>query len=421
MQRMRDNLIVLRASDFRRLAGASIVSGASRALIPIAFAVETVRVEPQGWGMASVLTALWVGRFIGLLTYKRVGFRFHAFAIMIVAALVMCLAQAGLFVWISFSANSIPAMALSAFFYGLAAAFYFPSMFVAIPMVTNKSNRTQANSILSMIADIYGIIGPLLGVSLVLIFGFDLVLVFDAVALLLAASLISVLYAKHRTPVPDCTINPATSTDNKEVAGPDTLPSWTYLGFLSWFFCAVAIGLVGAAGPTMIMAYHSATAWALVATAMAAGSLLGSAASLMGLAQRVPWPLLHALCGACLAVQMFVVSAPVTVWAVCLAGFVGAASVTASGIRWDTLGQSYFTGKRLHSFASYDQFANTAGIPAGIILFGLSGVMDMRALAIVGSGCLAFVFAIPVIVGFVRGNGLQEPASTPPLVPKASA
>jgi hypothetical protein len=100
---------------------------------------------------------------------------------------------------------------------------------------------------------------------------------------------------------------------------------------------------------------------------------------------------------------------------------VGAASVTASGIRWDTLGQSYFTGKQLHSFASYDQFANTAGIPAGIVLFGLSGVMDIRALAIAGVGCLAFIFVIPVVVGFVRQNGLHEPQSTPPLVPEAPA
>lgn len=421
MRRVKDSLIALRASDFRLLAGASLVSGASRALIPIAFAVETVRVEPQGWGMASVLAALWVGRFLGLLAYKRVGFQFHAFVIMIAAALVMCLAQVGLFAWISFSSNSILAMALSAFVYGLAAAFYFPSMFVAIPMVTTKSNRTQANSVLSMIGDVYAIIGPLLGVSLVLIFGFKLVLVFDAVTILLAASLISVLYATHRTSVADSADSTTASTDSTEVIGTDTLPSWTYLGFVSWFFCAVAIGLMGAAGPTLIMAYHSATVWALVATAMAVGSLLGSTVSLMGLALRVPWPVLHAMCGACLAVQLFVFSAPVTVWGVCLAGFVGAASVTASGIRWDTLGQSYFTNKRLHSFASYDQFANTAGIPAGIILFGLSGVMDIRALVIVGVGCLVFVFVVPVIVGFVRENGLQEPANAPPLVPKAPA
>lgn len=247
MQSVKDNLIALRASDFRLLAGASLVSGASRALIPIAFAVETVRVEPQGWGMASVLAALWVGRFVGLLVYKRAGFQFHAFTIMIAAALVMSLAQTSLFVWISFSANSILAMALSAFVYGLAAAFYFPSMFVAIPMVTTKSNRTQANSVLSMIGDIYAIIGPLLGVSLVLIFGFKLVLVFDAVTLLLAAFLISMLYAAHRTAVANSADTAAVSTKSTEVAGTETLPFWTYLGFLSWFFCAVAIGLIGAA------------------------------------------------------------------------------------------------------------------------------------------------------------------------------
>ena len=418
MRQVMDSLVALKASDFRLLAGASLVSGASRALIPIAFAVETVRVEPQGWGMASVLSALWAGRFFGLLVYKRLGYRFQAFAIMIGAALVMCLAQAGLFAWISLSANSIMAMSVSAFVYGVAAAFYFPSMFVAIPMVTTQSTRTQANSVLSMIGDVYAIIGPLLGVSLVLVFGFNLVLVFDAVTLLMAATLIGVLYTRHGVQGAQATQQPAKGGGQTALEATDTLPTWAYLGFLSWFFCAVAIGLAGAAGPTMIMAYHSATAWAQVATAMAAGSLVGSAASLMGLARRVPWPLLHGFCGAGLAVQLFVVSTPVTVWLVCLAGSVGAASASASGIRWDTLGLSGFTGMRLHGFASLDQFAQTAGIPAGILLFGISGAMDMRGPAIVGAGALALVFVIPVLVGFVRENGLREPAGAPPLTPE---
>lgn len=72
-----DNLGALRVSGFRFLIGAVLSSGASRALIPIAFAIETVRVESRGWGMAIVLSALWTGRFLGMLMYKKIGNHHH--------------------------------------------------------------------------------------------------------------------------------------------------------------------------------------------------------------------------------------------------------------------------------------------------------------------------------------------------------
>lgn len=132
------------------------------------------------------------------------------------------------------------------------------------------------------------------------------------------------------------------------------------------------------------------------------GSLIGSISSLIGLSSRIPWPILHAICCILLTLQVFVLTSLLEVWALCLAGFAGAGGVTASGIRWDTLGQSCFQEKRLHAFASFDQFAGTAGIPIGIVLFGLSGWMEVQIQTAVGTGILAFAFMVPVVFELIK-------------------
>lgn len=119
MKKALESLVSLKDSDFRLIAIASLISGVGSALIPIAFAIETIRIEPKGWGMACVLIALWVGRFIGIFMYKRFGFKLHPLVIMIWSSLVMGLAQLGLILWMYFFENSILAMSVSSFSYRL--------------------------------------------------------------------------------------------------------------------------------------------------------------------------------------------------------------------------------------------------------------------------------------------------------------
>ncbi|TDQ64476.1 putative MFS family arabinose efflux permease [Maritalea mobilis] len=394
--------VALENLDFRLLVVANLISGAGVSLVPIAFAIETIKVEPRGWGMACVLITLWVGRFLGMLIYKKVGFNFHPVLTMVGSISAMCIAQAGLLLWVLSLPNSILAMSISSVLYGFASAFFIPSVFVYIPVIVADSMRAQANSLLSIVSNIYQLIGPLLGASLAVLLGFHSVLFFSAAMFCISMLLLRKLYFSHKI---------ANGIWKNKISGQEKdlhtdvkqrLPIWTYLGLVSWFFCSLAIGTIAAAGPTLIIASHSALEWAIVATAMATGSLFGSTISLTGVARNFPWHIVHVLCGLGLGVQLFVLSWSFAIWGVCVASFVGAASVSTSGIRWDTMGQRLFSGKRLHSFASLDQFASSAGIPAGMVLFGLSGLIGDTTSIIVAVGGLAFLSTLPVLASFVK-------------------
>ena len=151
LSKIENSLVVLKQSDFRILAFAILVSGAGSALVPIAFAIETTRVEERGWGLVCVMIGLWIGRFLGMIIYKSVGFNFHPLQIMIISSLGMGLAQICLLFWIWLFSNGILAMSISSLFYGFAAAFFKPSTFldarrlvITHPLHTNALLDTHA-------------------------------------------------------------------------------------------------------------------------------------------------------------------------------------------------------------------------------------------------------------------------------------
>lgn len=459
-----------RQKAFKWLILASIISGAGNALIPVAFAIESIRIEASGWGISAVLMALWGGRFLGLWGYRHFAEKYNAVALMIAADGVKIAAQCGLLLWIYAMGNSILAMAVSSFVYGLAAAFFMPSMFVAIPTMIPESIRSEANSWLSVTGDIYGIVGPLMGSVVVIVLGFEAVLLFDIVTFLISlicllllfkytasteksqvlqgfateltspASVVSVnqqpleVSSNHhdteqslqrglsendlgKANLAECHLEdnhlekeylfnqspeepellesfPLEHEVTEQLQG---LPYWVLFGLVSWFFCALAIGLMGVAGPSLIIVNHSAQSWALVASMLAVGSLVGSGFSLLVGTHRWQWQHIHFLCGLGLGLQLYVLTLPVSIWLICIFAFLGAAVTTASGIQWDTLGQAAFSDKQLHRFASLDQLVNTVGIPTGMVLFGLSGWFEDAVILTTWVAILAFLSALPLL------------------------
>ena len=386
---------------FRKLLLIWLISGAGSALVPIAFAIETIRIEPGGWSMAAVLISLWGGRFLGMLAYKKAGYQYSPVLTMMCAAAVMGLAQLALFLWFVVLSKSLAAMLVSAFIYGIAFAVFGPSQFVTIPLITTEENRVQANSLLSMIGDSYGTIGPIFGATLVIFLGFNDVLAIDALTFFVAALLLMNLSSDCRSLAQNTDNGCAANAGNSifTVGSIFEFPLWVRCGMLSWFFISVAIGFMGAAGPTLVISNYSELNWALVATTMALGSLTGALSLLSGALKNISWSHIHLVCGLALTCQLIVLGLAFGVWLLAMAAFIGAASVTASGIRWDTIGQSQFTDRHLHTFASFDQFAGTLGVPTGMILFGLAGLAGLVVEMTVMVGSLVLVFTAPVIIG----------------------
>lgn len=390
---------VLSNPNFKLLAVSGIISGIGSSLVPMAFAIETIRVEPQGWGMAGVLITLWLGRFLGMLAYRKIGYLFKDKILLICSLTLMIVAQVGLLWCIVILGNSILLMSVSSFIYGVAASFNAPTQFVILPKIAKASELREANSILSALGDIFGIFGPIAGATLVLFLGFEFVLFLDALTFLLAIFLVMFL----RIPVSPASLNKEPAVANKANTRTEKLPRWTNVCFLSWFFCAFAIGLSGVAAPTLIISNYSPATWAAVAVAMAVGSLLGSLMSLTGILDRLPWKTVHIFCSVSLATQLVALGLSVTIWVLCLIVFFSAGAVTASGIKWATMGQKQFTAAKLHRFASVDQFVSTAGLPIGMVIFGVAGTLNHTENITAIVGLLVFVATLPLIFSAKTG------------------
>ena len=153
---------------FRTLLGAALVSGIGDALIPIAFAIESHRVEPSGWGFTLVLLSLWLGRLLGMIIVRHTKPAANPVSVMIASDVVRFSAQIGLFIWLILHADhnseaivTITAFSISSGIYGLATAFIQPARFTAMARIIPSKHRTQANSWMSIFGDILSIVGPL--------------------------------------------------------------------------------------------------------------------------------------------------------------------------------------------------------------------------------------------------------------------
>lgn len=390
---------MFRLAGFRRLIIAAFVSGIGDALIPIAFAIESHRMEPSGWGLTIVLLSLWTGRFLGIFVVHRSGPTANPIRVMIASDVVRLMAQAGLLIWLLLRAGqgdsvavSIAAFAGSSAIYGIATAFFGPARFAAIPKIVPLADHGQANAWLSMFGDFFAITGPLVGSVIVLWFGFHAVLLMDALSFLIGIFLLARIKITHTEVSRDAMATEKNEhPDTGQPADAVSLPPWVNTGLFTWLFVALTIGLMGIAGPTLVMDRNSVSIWAATATCMAIGSLVGSTSSLFGVVKAVPWKYLQCLCCLGLAVQLLCflfITTPFMVWA---AGFVGAALVTVSAVRWDTIGQSIGSNAQVHAFAVRDQTVHTIGIPAGMLVFGVSGALDVRT-AVVTS--VAIVIAV---------------------------
>ncbi len=370
--------------NFRLFAGASLVSGAGNSLVPIAFAIESVSVEPSGWGISLVLILLWSGKFIGMLYYKKYGSVYNPIVIMITSDVFRIIAQSGLLLWIIMAKNNIYVMAASALLYGIAASFFNPSSFVAIPAIIPEEDRVEANALMSFAGDIYSVIGPLAGTSLVLWLGFPAVLLFDTFTFLVSLVLLFSIFLCNKRSCSGQPIKPQVAVEVHSAQGvfhpKFLLPQWTLWGLLSWFGISLLTGFIGVAGPTFIIANYSEVIWAVLAVCIALGSLLGSAASLLGYLKKLSWQHLQLLCSLGLCIQIVaLISAKsfsmIVLLGVC--GFLASLFATASGIRWDSICQSAFTGGNLHRFSSLDQMVITTAIPLGLVLFGFSSALQI--------------------------------------------
>lgn len=401
-------------TTFSLVFAAALISGLGDGLIPIAFALQAHRLDSSGRGLTAVLIALWAGRFISSLIVRRLPPPARPATWMLASDCVRLLAQWGLVAWVVVQGDSIAAFAVSSFTYGCASSFFAPARFGLLAQLFSNSQRTRVNGALSMLGDVLFIAGPLIGTAAVLSLGFRSVLLIDGATFLVAMALVLPFWSVHRAaqatdsqeefnsidptvpPEPD-KVPPHAAEGRSSQSSPTGLPRWVSVGLGTWLAAAVVNGFLGSAGPTWIMNTFDERTWGFMAASLAVGSLLGSAATILRMLERVRFSTLQFLMLLLLAGQVTALAFSPVFALIAVVGAGASLVMTASGIAWDSLGQSLPHEDLVHQFATRDQLVFTAGTPVGMVLFAMSsGFPSASAVTLaVVLLCAAIVSGLP--------------------------
>lgn len=358
-----------------------------------------------------VLIALWSGRFISSVVVRKLPPPIRPVGWMLSSDFVRLLAQWGLVAWVLVQGDSIASFAVSSFVYGCASSFFTPARFGLLALLFTDSQRTRVNGTLSILGDVLYIAGPLIGTAAVITLGFRTVLLIDGATFLIAMLFVLPFFkvrrnsatddapgtheAEEATPASDA--DPANHANDADSANIDAasaqtkvnnakkptavLPRWVQVGLGTWLVASLVNGFLGSAGPTWIMNSFDEKTWGFMATALAIGSLLGSAATILRKLDRVRFTTLQFLMLLFLAGQLLTLAFSPVFIVIALVGAVASLLMTSAGVSWDSLGQSLGKDELVHQFATKDQLVFTAGTPLGMVLFAaLSGHPHMSAL-----------------------------------------
>lgn len=357
-----------------RIALAYTISGLGDSIIPASFAIQSYRLDESGRLLTIVLLSLWLGRLLSSIAAQRLPAPTFPARWMILSDVVRMLAQLLLLWWVvAQSSHFAMAFFVSCLSYGLATAFFNPARFELISIVCETEKEiVRLNSLLSAVGDVLFVCGPLIGTFITVRGSFETALLVDsltfAVSILILASFWPLMRGKHSVP-------------EEESYAKEKLPAWVNPGLATWFVLSASIGFLGTAAPTLVMQHFDERMWGWVAAGAAAGSLAGSAGSVvLTFAFRYKQAL---------ALFLSAVYIVLLVWAPSVALIVAAAAIssaltTMAGISWDVAGQSFDSAALVHQFATKDQLVNTAAIPTGMVIFGI-----------------ATAVLLPVSVGFV--------------------
>lgn len=376
-----------------------------------------------------VLIALWAGRFLSSLVVRKLPPPQRPVSWILASDVVRMLAQWLLVVWIITEGESITAFAVSSFVYGCAASFFGPGRFGLLSLLFSDAQRTRVNGTLSMLQDVLFIAGPMIGTAAMLTLGFKTVLILDGATFLIAMTFVLPFLSVCRN-ASSGVEQPAQVAQETSVAASDSgqeqasvdsgtadqsstggatvsemqrgvsLPQWIQIGLATWLVGAIANGFLGSAGPTWIMNTFDEKAWGFMATALAVGSLLGSAATILKVLDRVRFStlqMLMLLMLLLLAGQVLALAFSPVFVIIAVVGASASMLMTSAGIAWDSLGQSLGSDDLVHQFATKDQLVFTAGTPTGMVLFAaLSGHPSIAAVVLaVALLCAAAVASLP--------------------------
>ncbi|MEU5921970.1 MFS transporter [Streptomyces sp. NPDC047141] len=422
---LKDQAAMFRERRFATFFTGHVVSKLGDAPVPVAFALAAYQVSHSAAALTWVLLSLWGARFFLVATGGRLADRHDRVKVMIGADLLRLFAQGALAVVVI---SPLPLqswhLCVSAALYGAGTALYNPAQIGLTPELVAEDRLQRANGLLSLVADVGFLLGPVLAGVLMSTVGFSWILWLDVVSFTVNLVCLLRLVRLH-TPLRRTA--PASSTGGTAATGTDdTAPAeesdhrfragfavmarypWFSFGMALWFVVSLGIGLTAVAGPVIaVESLGGAGAWSVLATCLAIGSLLGSLA-VMSTTKQHPWKAASVVVtlGAVLQFVALTLRDELST-AVLGASFALCALTTAAcGIVWDTAYQSEIPERYLSRLGSVDNFVNAAGIPVGMLLGGLFA--DHYDTVFLGVSVLLVLLCVPA--ARLAGHGRKATA-----------
>ena len=374
----------LQERDFRLLWIGQTTSAFGDSLIPVALAFAVIDLTGSRSDLGFVLMASVIPR-AGLVLVGGVwADRIRRQVVMLSADAARCVTQSLVAAaLLSGAAHIWQLIALSAL-YGAATAFFAPAETGLIPATVSPDRLQEANALMGLSRSAAWVVGPAAAGGLVAAAGPGWAFVVDAGSFAVSSislALLSVraLEAAKRSRFLD---------DLREGWRELTERTWVWSSIVYFGIWNLAVAPVWVLGPFVAArSLGGASAWGLIATCAAIGSVLGGVLALRlkpGRPLFVGYVALSAM-----ALEPAALARPFPLYVVVLTALLGISTLSLANTLWQTTLQAHIPPARLSRVSAYDWLGSLIFSPVGYAVAGpLAAAIGTRATLLVSAGIL---------------------------------
>jgi len=374
----------LQERDFRLLWIGQTTSAFGDSLIPVALAFAVIDLTGSRSDLGFVLMASVIPR-AGLVLVGGVwADRIRRQVVMLSADAARCVTQSLVAAaLLSGAAHIWQLIALSAL-YGAATAFFAPAETGLIPATVSPDRLQEANALMGLSRSAAWVVGPAAAGGLVAAAGPGWAFVVDAGSF--AVSSISLALLSVR----------ALEAAKRSRFLDDLRGGWRELTERTWVWSSIvyfgiwnlAVAPVWVLGPFVAArSLGGASAWGLIATCAAIGSVLGGVLALRlkpGRPLFVGYVALSAM-----ALEPAALARPFPLYVVVLTALLGISTLSLANTLWQTTLQAHIPPARLSRVSAYDWLGSLIFSPVGYAVAGpLAAAIGTRATLLVSAGIL---------------------------------
>jgi MFS family permease len=383
LARLGSLLRTLQERNFRLLWVGQTTSALGDSFIPVALAFAVIDLTGSRSDLGFVLMAGVIPR-VGLVLVGGVwADRLRRQVVMLSADATRCITQALVAaVLLSGSARIWHLIVLSAA-YGAATAFFSPAETGLIPATVAPEGLQQANALMGLSRSAAWVIGPAVSGGLVALSSPGWAFAVDAGSFAVSAASLALLAV------------PAMETVARTRFFEELREGWHELRRRTWVWSSVlyfglwnlAVAPVWVLGPFVAArSLGGASAWGVIATCAAIGSVLGGTLALRLAPSR---PLLVGYVAlTAMALEPAALARPFPVYVVAATALVGVSTLSLANTLWQTTLQAHVPVARLSRVSAYDWLGSLVFTPIGYAVAGpLSNAIGVRA-TLLGSAAI---------------------------------